>query len=99
LNYVTSRSAANYTAERISALGRRVWIVKADISEQDDVEAMMEFIADEIGQLDIVVSNAASGGFRPLLESNADQFHATMNTNVLALIMLVKAALPLLEQS
>ncbi len=99
LNYVTSRSAATYVAERISAVGRRVWIVKADISEADDVAALMEFIADEVGQLDILVSNAASGGFRPLLESNIDQFQATMNTNVLALIMLVKEALPLLERS
>lgn len=99
LNYVTSRSSATYVAERIAALGRRVWIVKADISEEDDINSMMEFITDEIGQLDILVSNAASGGFRPLLESSADQFQATMNTNVLALIMLVKAAVPLLEKS
>jgi enoyl-[acyl-carrier protein] reductase III len=99
LNYVTSRSAAMYVAERISALGRRVWIVKADISEEDDVATMMEFIGDEIGQLDILVSNAASGGFRSLLDSNVDHFQAAMNTNVLALIMLVKTAMPLLEQS
>ncbi len=99
LNYVTSRSAAMYVAERISALGRRVWVVKADISEEDDIAAMMEFIADEVGQLDILVSNAASGGFRSLLDSNGDHFQAAMNTNVLALIMLVKSAMPLLEQS
>ena len=28
---------------------------------------MIDFVAQNIGQLDIIVSNAATGGFRPLL--------------------------------
>src|SRR5581483_7215850 len=64
VNYVTSQSAANEVAEQIQALGRRAAVVKADVSEQDDVNAMLDFIKESFGQLDIVVSNAATGGFR-----------------------------------
>ncbi len=64
VNYVSSRSAAMETAEQILALGRNVHVVKADISEEDDVRSMMDYVKREIGQLDIVVSNAATGGFR-----------------------------------
>ena len=98
-NYVTSRSAAEAVAEEAVAMGRRAWIVKADMSEEDDIESMMDFVAQRIGQLDIVVSNAASGGFRPLLQANLKHFQATMNLNVMALIHLVRTAMPLLQRS
>ena len=98
INYVTSRAAATEVAERIDALGRRVYVVKADVGEEDDVQSMVEFIRETVGRLDIIVSNAATGGFRPLLASNAKHFQTAMNTNVLSLVHLVRAALPLLEQ-
>ncbi|MGH7202633.1 MAG: SDR family oxidoreductase [Planctomycetaceae bacterium] len=99
INYVTSRGAAMEVAERIDALGRRSYVIKADVGEEDDVESMMEFVTQHIGQLDIIVSNAATGGFRPLLAANSRHFQTTMNTNVLSLVYLVRAGLPLLEQS
>jgi enoyl-[acyl-carrier protein] reductase III len=99
VNYVTAHEAAMEVADEIDALGRRAYVIKADVSEEEDVHAMIDFVRDEVGQLDILVSNAATGGFRPLLTSNARNFQAAMNTNVLALIYLVQAAMPLLEQS
>ncbi len=99
VNYVTSQAAAEEVAGKIASLGRRAAIVKADVSEQDDVAAMMEFVGEKFGKLDILVSNAASGGFRPLITATARNFDATMKTNVLALIYLVQAGLKLLEKS
>jgi enoyl-[acyl-carrier protein] reductase III len=98
INYVTSRTAAMETAQQILDLGRRVYVIKADVSEEDDVRSMFEYINREIGQLDIVVSNAATGGFRPLLAANQRHFQNTFHTNVLALLYLVQSALPLLER-
>ncbi len=98
VNYVTSRTAAMETAEEIRQLGRRAWVIKADVSEDDDVRSMLEFVTEHIGQLNIVVSNAATGGFRPLLAANQRHFQNTFNTNVLALLYLVQASLPLLER-
>jgi len=98
LNYVTSRGAAMEAAEKIDSLGRRVYVVKADVSQQEDVQSMMEFIESEVGQLDIVLSNAATGGFRPLLDASLRNFQAAMETNVMALIYLAQAAVPLLEK-
>ena len=97
VNFVSSRSAALEVAKTIRSLGRRVWVIRADVSEQEDVRSMLDFVSERIGQLDIVISNAASGGFRPLLAATPRNFEAAMNTNVLALIHLVQAARPLLE--
>ncbi|MGE5341173.1 MAG: SDR family oxidoreductase [Candidatus Omnitrophota bacterium] len=99
INYVTSRSAAEAVAEQVRARGRRTAIVKADISEEEDVMSMIDFIKNTFGALDIVISNAASGGFRPLLATTARNFEAAMNTNVRALLFLIQAALPMLERS
>lgn len=99
INYISSKAAALNVASRVQALGRRVAVVKADISEADDVASMVDFIEQTFGQLDIVVSNAASGGFRPLLDAAPQHFHAAMNTNTLALVHLLQASMPLLERS
>ncbi|EAQ79141.1 SDR family oxidoreductase [Blastopirellula marina] len=99
VNYVTSRTAAMETAKEIRAMGRRSFVVKADVSKKDDVESMMEYISEHIQQLDIIVSNAATGGFRPLMAANEKHFENTYHTNVLAMLFLVQAGLPLLEKS
>ena len=99
VNYASSKSVAMEVADQISALGRTAAVVRADISQRDDVEAMIEFIKLEFGMLDIVVSNAATGGFRPLLATTDRNFDAAMQINVRPVIYLVQAALPLLEQS
>jgi enoyl-[acyl-carrier protein] reductase III len=98
VNYVSSQSAALETAEQIQQLGRRSAVVKADVSETDDVRAMIEFVRERFGRLDILVSNAAGGGFRSLADANARNFETAMNTNCRALLDLVQAALPLLAR-
>jgi enoyl-[acyl-carrier protein] reductase III len=98
VNYLTSQSAAASVAEGIQGLGRRAAVVKADVSEPEDVEAMVGFIRERFGRLDIIVSNAASGGFRPALEATPRHFAATMETNVLPLLTLVQNARGLLQR-
>ncbi|TWT79188.1 Enoyl-[acyl-carrier-protein] reductase [NADPH] FabL [Planctomycetes bacterium CA13] len=92
INYVTSRAAAMEVAQAIISLGRQVWVVKADVSESEDVEAMMQFVKSEIGRLDIIVSNAATGGFRNLLAAGPQHFNTAMQTNVMSLVHLVREA-------
>jgi enoyl-[acyl-carrier protein] reductase III len=98
VNYVTAHAAAMETAEQIAAMGRKVYVVKADVSEEDDVRSMFEYITETVGQLDILVSSAATGGFRPLLSATSRNFDAAMRCNVLALIYLVQSATPLLTR-
>ncbi len=99
LNYVVNRQAAMEVAEQIADKGRDVLVVKADVSEQDDVRSMLDAVKDRFGRLDVLVSNAATGGFRPLLGATERNFQAAYNTNVLALLYLVQAAMPLLQRA
>lgn len=97
VNFLTSRTAAETAAAEIRSMGRRAAVVKADVSEPEDVAELFGFVAREFGKLDILVSNAAGGGFRPLLSSTPAHFEAAMNTNVRALLSLVQCALPMLK--
>ena len=99
INYVTSAGEANLVAEQIAALGRNVACIRADVSHEEDVEEMLRFVTAEFGQLDILVHNAATGGFRPLAATTQRHFDAAMHTNVLSLVHLLKSAAPLLEQA
>lgn len=98
INYVNQRQAALDAAAEIAELGRRAVVVKADVSEEEDVQSMLAAVRDQFGKLDILVSNAATGGFRPLLAATRQNFAASYNTNVLALLFLVQSALPLMER-
>jgi enoyl-[acyl-carrier protein] reductase III len=98
LNYVGMRAAADEVAGRIRDMGRRTAVVRADVGEEDDIRSMIEFVKDTFGALDILVSNAATGGFRPLLSTTARQFEAAMNTNARALLFLMQAAAPLMRR-
>ena len=92
INYISSQSAAREVAEQVSAYGRRAVVVKGDVSEPEDIQAMMDFVGEQFGKLDILVSNAASGGFRSVLEATPKHFEAAMNTNVRALMLLAQAS-------
>lgn len=97
INYLTSQSAAREVAEEIRRMGRQVAVVKADVSEPDDVRAMADFAAERFGRLDILVSNVATGGFRSLVDTTPQNLQAAMSTNVMALLSLVQALLPQLQ--
>lgn len=96
VNYVTSKSAATEVGEKIRALGRDAAVVKADVSEREDVDELMAFARRTFGRLDIIISNAATGGFRPLLTATDNDFAAAMNTNVRALLYLAQSSLELI---
>ncbi len=95
VNYHTSKEAAREVAEEIQGLGRRATIVRADVSEPEDVASMLEYVGQRFQKLDILVSNVASGGFRSLMNTSPTQFQAVMNVNALPLLTLVQSAAPL----
>lgn len=99
INFISQEAAANKTAEEIQRLGCNAMVLKADMSEPEDIAAMVEAVEQNWGHLDILVSNAASGGFRTILDAKPSHFDSAMHTNVRSLLLLVQAAIPMLEKS
>src|SRR5438105_3951042 len=58
VNYVTGDDAAQEVAQTAASNGGRAIAIKADISQEDQVQLMFRKIIDEFGTIDILVNNA-----------------------------------------
>jgi len=81
------------TARQIDAIGGRVMLVRADVSSQDDVTAMVDQVIEQFGTIDIIANNAAAGGFRDLVDLSPVNLDATLRSNAAPIVWLVQAAL------
>lgn len=71
-----------------SEYGDRVSIVKADVSNEDDVKRMF----DALGKLDVVVNNAGIAKDSDPMEKSAEEFLEVINVNLLGTFLVSKYA-------
>ena len=80
------------TAKEIEALGRRALAVPADVSRKSDIEHLFERVRDELGDVDILVNNAANGGPGPsLLDSDEERWDEIIDTNLKSVYLCCRA--------
>ena len=58
VNYSKDRTAAEATAAEIEKLGSEALVIKCDVSDEQQVEVMVENAIRRFGRLDILVNNA-----------------------------------------
>ena len=92
INYNRSKSAAQETAAEIEQLGRKTLIVKANVGQPEKIKEMFQVIDENFGRMDVLVSNAASGVLRPVMELEESHWDWTMNINSKALLFLAQEA-------
>ncbi|QJR06071.1 SDR family oxidoreductase (plasmid) [Sphingobium yanoikuyae] len=80
------------TAEEIRATGRRVTTVIADVSVEADVNAMVAKVAQDLGELNVMVSNAGIARVTSLLETSVDEWDQVMGVNLRGTFLCYKAA-------
>jgi NAD(P)-dependent dehydrogenase (short-subunit alcohol dehydrogenase family) len=82
----------------IEAEGRKSAAIPGDITDQDFCKALVEQTVEMLGGLDILVNNAGKQVTRPTIdEITAEQFDATLKTNLYAMFWITKAATPHLK--
>lgn len=88
------QSDADETREAVEAEGRRCILLPGDLTDAEFCEEVVERTVEELGKLDILVSNAAHQNRKQSIEEITDQeFDLTYKTNVYALFRLARAAL------
>jgi len=96
VNYVRHKRDAEETAKEIEKVGAKCLVVKANVAKDDDVLSMFEKIKEQYGRLDFLVSNAASGVLKPVMELNTRHWNWAMDINARALLVLAQQAVPLM---
>ena len=89
---------AEDTKRAVEAEGRRCHVMYGDLTQLDFCNQAIDETVAELGQLDILVSNAAHQNRKQSIEEvTEEEFDRTLKTNVYAYFRLVKAALPHLQ--
>ena len=89
IGYLRSDKAAEATAEELQALGAEPVLVRGNISSSRVLEEVAE-----LGPLDALVHNAASGVIRPALETEDKHWDWTLDANTKALLSLTRVSAP-----
>ena len=89
IGYLRNDRAAEEAAEELRAAGTEPVLVRGNVSSK---RVMGE--VHELGPLDVVIHNAATGVIRPALETEDKHWDWTMNANARALLALARVAAP-----
>jgi NAD(P)-dependent dehydrogenase (short-subunit alcohol dehydrogenase family) len=93
INYLASEQVdADETRRAIEACGRRCVLYPGDLTDATFCRQLVNCACEELGGLDILVSNAAYQNRKPLAELTADELDRTFRTNVYAYFFLAQAA-------
>src|SRR5947208_9152460 len=87
--------------EKLRADGVDAFGVPLDVTDDASVAAAAELIADRAGRLDVLVNNAAITGGMPQTPTTVDPgtVRAAVETNVIGIIRVTNAMLPMLRGS
>jgi len=96
INYSRSEKEAASLAEEIKQQGGEALLVKADVSQAQEVKEMIKKVADEFGRIDILVNNAGILIQSPFLESTEDMWDTMMAVNLKGSYLCAKEVAPLM---
>jgi len=97
VNYVRHRKDAEATVAAIEELGVHCLAVKANVAKDADVDRMFDEIRAIYPRLDILVSNAASGVLKPVMELTTRHWDWAMDINARALLSLSQHAVRMMD--
>ncbi|GBE13073.1 enoyl-[acyl-carrier-protein] reductase [NADPH] FabL [bacterium BMS3Abin13] len=98
INYVRHRRDAEETVAAIEGKGVRCMAVKANVAREEDVTRIFDEIRTVYDHLDILVSNAASGVLKPVMELTTRHWNWAMDINARALLTLTQNAVPMMAK-
>ena len=85
------------TLSRVTAAGGNVRVMTADLMNPADIERLIAEAAAAFGRLDYLVNNAATQGeVNEVADQRLESFEEVFDTNVRALFLCMKHAIPLL---
>ena len=94
-------------AHRFAADGARVFgvdvtegngVLVGDVSDEQDVQRIVDSVLEETGRIDVLVNNAAIQVEGRLHEQTTEAFHRVVNVNLLGTFLFSRAVLPAMRQ-
>ncbi|MGZ9035106.1 MAG: SDR family NAD(P)-dependent oxidoreductase, partial [Rhodospirillales bacterium] len=93
VNYHSGAEEAGKVVEEIQGWGAKAYVHKADVSDEDQVEAMYARMMDEFGAIDILVANAGLQQDAPFDEMTLAQWNRVIGVNLTGQFLCARAAI------
>ncbi|MFZ1971629.1 MAG: SDR family oxidoreductase [Candidatus Acidiferrales bacterium] len=98
VNYNSDEEGARWTAEEIKKLGRKAVIFKADVAEEDQMQAMFRKFIEEFGRLDICIPNSALQLNAPVDQMTMAQWQRVINVNLTGAFLACRESVKLFKK-
>ncbi len=93
VNYIGNDEAADEVVETITSAGGHALAIKADVSKEDQVQAMFEQMLKAFGTIDILVNNAGIQRDAPFHEMTLDQWEMVIKVNLTGQFLCAREAI------
>src|SRR5688572_10655297 len=94
VTWVTEREAAERTAAEARALGVDALVLRCDVTNSSEVDAVVAATLAKWGRIDILVSNAGVGIAKPMTETTDADYARVFDLNVRGFVATTRAVLP-----
>jgi 3-oxoacyl-[acyl-carrier protein] reductase len=94
VNYRSAADEAEAVAQKARAHGVQAITVQADVSQPEEVDRLVNTVADQLGPVDILVNNAGHNWLRPIMDITVEDWDRTLDLNLRSHFLAAKAVLP-----
>lgn len=93
VNYAGSKEKAEEVAQEVSKFGGKVLVAKADVSKEEDVQAMFQLMLKEWGTIDILVNNAGLQQDSPFVDMTLEKWNKVIGINLTGQFLCAREAI------
>ncbi|OON12053.1 MAG: 3-oxoacyl-[acyl-carrier-protein] reductase [Synechococcus lacustris str. Tous] len=99
VNYANSNAGADAVVAEITAQGGSAYALQADVSQEEEVNALVEAVIKRSGSLDVLVNNAGITRDGLLMRMKTSDWQAVINLNLTGVFLCTRAVTrPMLKQ-
>lgn len=93
INYNTSEEKAKELKKELSKINKEVYICKADITNIEEINNMIDFAIEKCGGIDILVNNAGIGNTNLFIDDSIEDINKIISVNLIGTISVTQAVL------
>jgi len=98
VNYVSDEAAAAETVKLAQQQGIKALAIRADVSQLDQAERLLQETVEHFGRLDFLICNAGIWEGAPVEEISEELWNKTLEINLKGTWSVCRAAVPLMKQ-
>lgn len=84
----------NETAAAVRQRGAEAVTFKADVTDEDQIEQLDQFVAEKFGKLQILINNAGINIRKPITDFTLAEWRLVLDTNLTSVFLMCRALVP-----